>query len=126
MGLGKGTVRSMINLNSLYMRAIKKRVCAVCEEQTTEGTCGLPLGAVCPIELYLPKIVDVVHGVSSINMKDYVEALRNSVCASCPNQNPDGACLFRSKADCGLNRYFSLVVDAIEEVDEEMAWPQVC
>ena len=104
---------------------MRDRICNVCAEQSADGSCGLPSCAVCPIEQYLPKIVQTVHAVSSDKMEDYVAALRKNVCAECPNQH-GGLCLFRADANCMLNRYFSLIVDAIDEVDEIAAWPQVC
>ena len=116
----------MPNLYPKYLKAIRYRVCGVCTERTVEGTCGLSWGATCPIEMYLPKIVETVHGVSSDKMADYVEALRKNVCAQCPNQGTDGKCPFRRMANCVLDRYFALIVDAIEEVDEMISWPQAC
>ena len=114
----------MTNLYPKYLRAIHKRICAVCTERTAEGACGLPLGTVCSIELHLPRIVDVVHSVESNMMKDYVPNLREHVCGQCPNQGTDGNCPLRKSVDCPLDRYFPLLVDAVEEVDESEAWPQ--
>ena len=36
---------------------------------------------------------------------------------NCKNQSPDGTCKLRNAADCGLDRYFELIIEAIEEVD---------
>ena len=110
------------NLHSQYLEAIRQRVCAVCLERTAENTCGMPDGAVCPIEPYVDKIVRTVHDVSSDKMADYVAALRKNVCALCPNSQGDGNCPFRQGIQCSLDRYFALVVDAIEDVDEVAAW----
>lgn len=116
----------MENLSPQYLTALHDRICEICTERTAEGTCGLPQDAVCPLEAYVVKIVDTVHSVSSNKMEDYVDALRKNVCAQCPNQSPGGTCPFRQNINCVLNRYFSLVVDAIEEVDERAHWPQCC
>ena len=116
----------MSNLNPQYLKAIHEKVCTVCTERTAEGKCGLSEGTVCPIEVYLPSIVEVVHSVSSDMMEKYVPNLREHVCGQCPNQGADGKCPLRSAVDCMLDRYFPLVVDAIEEVDEMDSWPQAC
>ena len=116
----------MTNLYPQYLQAIRDRICRVCVERTAEGTCSLPRETVCPIELYLPRIVDVVHSVTSGMIKDYVPNLREHVCGQCPNQHADGICPLRKGVECPLNRYFPLIVDAIEEVDEYAAWPQCC
>jgi hypothetical protein len=104
---------------SEYLRAIHEKICNVCIEQKADGSCGLSEGSVCPIEAYLPRILKAVHRVESNRMEDYVDALRMDVCAQCTNQEADGQCPFRKSADCTLNRYFSLIVDAIDKVDEK-------
>lgn len=116
----------MTDLYPQYLQAIRDKVCSVCIERTAEGKCGLASGAVCPIEMYLTRIVTAVHAVSGGDMKRYVASLREGVCAQCPNQGPNGNCPFRLAGECLLNRYFSLIVDAIEEVDERASWPQAC
>ncbi|MBI1978181.1 MAG: hypothetical protein HYS55_05460 [Candidatus Omnitrophica bacterium] len=100
-----------------YRRAISKKVCGHCIDLAEDGRCTLTGEERCGVELYLEKIVDVVHSIKSTNLADYVQALRKQVCSSCKNQNPDGTCRLRGEADCGLDRYFALVVEAIEEVD---------
>lgn len=102
-----------------YRRAIRKRVCAHCIDLGEDGRCTLSGDRQCGVELYLDKIVDVVHAVHSQNLQDYVRVLRERVCADCKNQNPNGTCRLRAEADCGLNRYFALVVEAIEEADSD-------
>ncbi|MBM2841002.1 MAG: hypothetical protein HW412_1530 [Bacteroidetes bacterium] len=56
-------------------------------------------------------------------MEPYIEALRKNVCADCLHQSPDGTCSFRSNVDCGLDRYFPLIVEAIEELHERQSSP---
>lgn len=100
-----------------YRQAIRKKVCDHCIDLAEGGKCTLTGDRQCGVELYLEKIVDVVHSIKSPHLGDYVQALRNQVCAFCKNQNPDGTCRLRGETDCGLDRYFALVVEAIEEVD---------
>ena len=100
-----------------YREAIRRKVCEHCIDLDEKGRCTLTGDERCGVELHLEKIVDVVHSVRSTNLGDYVRVLRERVCASCKNQNPDGTCRLRGEADCGLDRYFALVVEAIEEAD---------
>ena len=102
-----------------YRYAIRKKVCERCIDLGEDGRCTLTGDQQCGVELYLDKIIEVVHSIQSPHLQDYVKVLRERVCTSCKNQNPDGTCKLRSKADCGLDRYFALVVLAIEEVDED-------
>ncbi len=113
----QGEVGAMINLAQRYLSSIRGKVCAFCLERTAEGTCGLSSPNVCPIEQFLPQIVDVVHSVEGNIMKNYVKALRTDVCGHCPNRD-HAMCPFERSANCPLNRYFAIVVDAIDEVDE--------
>lgn len=100
-----------------YREAIHEKVCKRCIELAEDGVCGLTGHDQCGVELHLPDIVKVVQSVKSLQLKDYVEELRKVVCGKCKNKNMDGTCQLRSDADCGLDRYFELVVEAIEEVD---------
>jgi hypothetical protein len=59
-------------------------------------------------------MVETVLSVKSDTMEPYIDALRKNVCAHCKHQSPDGTCMFRSNIDCGLDRYFPLIVEAIE------------
>ena len=115
----------MKNPNRMYLDAICCRVCKVCTERTAEGDCGLPAGVVCPIKQHLPRIVDVVHSVPGGMIKRYVPHLREHVCKRCPNLMPDGSCPVRKNIDCPLDRYFSLVVDAIEKADASLPLPRM-
>ena len=100
-----------------YRQAVYEKVCKHCVDLGEDGRCTLTGDRQCGVQIYLEKIVEAVHGVQSQNLDDYVKVLREKVCASCKNQFPDGTCRLRSETDCGLDRYFSLVVEAIEGVD---------
>jgi hypothetical protein len=103
--------------NESYRQAVRWKVCAHCIDLGEDGRCTLTGDRQCGVELYLDKIVEVVHSIESTRIQDYVNALRERVCAQCKNQNPDGTCRVRRDLDCGLDRYFALVVEAIEEAD---------
>ncbi|NIR47735.1 hypothetical protein GWO43_04685 [candidate division KSB1 bacterium] len=108
-----------------YIEAVRGRVCAVCIDGIFDGKqqfvcCGLPDDRTCPIEVYLPEVINVVESIDSPRMEDYVNVLRDNVCSAC-EQTEDGKCELRLHADCALNRYFMLVAGAIEEVRSQQA-----
>ena len=102
-----------------YRQAVKKKVCEHCVDLGENGECALTGDRKCGVEIYLERIVGVVHAVHSNRLEDYIRVLRERICSSCKNQNPDGSCLLRSEADCGLDRFFELIVETIEEVDAQ-------
>lgn len=103
-----------------YLDAIRSRVCTVCLDAVMRGDqfvrCGIPKGRTCPVEIFLPQVIDVVESVDSWLLDDYVQVLREKVCAICKHSDGD-FCALRLQADCALDRYFMLVADAIKEVD---------
>lgn len=110
-----------------YLEAIRGRVCSVCidgifEDEHKFIRCGLPKGRTCPIELYLPEVIEVVETIESPWMEDYVALLREKVCRKC-QQTEEGICALRLKTDCALDTYFMLVAEAIEDVrDRKKYW----
>jgi len=103
-----------------YLEAIRRRVCSVCIDGIFDGKgqfmhCGLPRGRHCPIESYLPDVIEIVETMESPKIEDYLAVLHERVCPRC-EQTSDGICEFRLRADCALDRYFMLVAGAIEEV----------
>jgi hypothetical protein len=105
----------------LYRQAIRKKVCEHCEDWSEKGSCTLTSEHRCSVDVFLDKIVEVVHAVHSRMMADYVNKLRSEVCMHCQNQERSGACRLRQEVECGLDRYAELVVEAIEEVDTSQA-----
>jgi hypothetical protein len=102
-----------------YRKAVYGKVCSHCIDLGESGKCTLEGDLKCGVELYLEKIIDVVKSVKSDKLDDYVKALREQVCSHCKDQSPDGTCQLREDVDCGLDRYFVLVVEAVEEVLNE-------
>jgi hypothetical protein len=102
-----------------YLDAIRSRVCTVCLDAVMHGgqfvRCGLPKGRTCPVEVFLPQVIEVVESVDSWLIDDYVKILRERVCAICKHSDGD-FCALRLQADCALDRYFMLVAEAIQEV----------
>ncbi len=100
-----------------YWEAVRAKVCTHCVDADGKGNCRLSGVDQCALKEHFPLIVQVVKNVHSESLDEYVSALRDIVCAQCEHQHPDGRCAFRQGLDCGLDRYFPLVVQAIEEVD---------
>ncbi len=101
-----------------FEEAVLARICACCVECRDDGSCGLDPSRECSIKIHLPQILQSVQGVTSDRIEDYVEHIREDVCAVCEDRNPDGSCDVRDRIDCPLDRYLLLVVEAIEEVQQ--------
>ncbi|MEE8386909.1 MAG: hypothetical protein V3S01_13425 [Dehalococcoidia bacterium] len=99
-----------------FEEAIMARLCAFCVECRDDGGCGLDPSQECSIKIHLPQILQSVQGVTSDRIEDYVEHIRQDVCAVCEERNPDGSCDVRARIDCPLDRYLVLVVEAIEDL----------
>ncbi len=73
----------------------------------------------CIIKRFLPNIVDVVCSVRSDTIDRYIEEIRRRVCTECEYRKPDGTCDLRARAECCLDRYLPLIIEAIEEMEQE-------
>jgi hypothetical protein len=106
-----------------YLDAVRSNVCTVCLDAVMHGAqfvrCGLPKGRTCPVEVFLPQVVDVVEAVDSWLLDDYAKVLREKVCAICKHSDGD-FCALRLQADCPLDRYFMLVAEAIQQVNTRL------
>ena len=71
-------------------------------------------GKCCGIELHLPELVDVVHGVHSTKIDPYLDNFHDHICEFCTNK-PTNQC------PCPLDYLLSLAVQAIETVDQRRA-----
>jgi hypothetical protein len=103
-----------------YWQAIRQKVCAKCLDGDGYGNCRLDPSLDCGVLEYLPKIVEAVSRVKSKDINDYVVELRGMVCTQCKYQKADGNCDLRKEIDCALDRYFPMIIDAIEEVQSSM------
>ena len=106
-----------------YLEAVRSRVCVVCIDGIFDCKgewvrCGLPADRTCPIEVYLPEVIEIVEAIEISRIEDYIEILREKVCTMC-EQTENGKCEFRLHADCALDRYFMLVAGAIDEVQSK-------
>jgi hypothetical protein len=102
-----------------YWQAVSAKVCIKCIDGDGNGNCRLTGSLACGLRMHFPKIVETVLSIHSDEMEPYIEALRKNVCAYCAHQSPDGRCSFRINLDCGLDRYFPLIVETIEELQAQ-------
>lgn len=103
-----------------FWSLIQKRICRKCIDGNGKGDCRLPAEQACAIQEFLPQIVQTVKSIDSDSYEEYVRALRSSICARCPGQGENGVCRKRDHLECALDRYYSLVLDMVEDVK---AWP---
>jgi hypothetical protein len=106
----------MKNLDE-YWAAVQEAVCHHCIDADANGICRLGTEEDCALITFFPEIVATVNSVDSQSMQPYVDALRANVCSECQQQEPNGFCALRHSVDCALDRYYPLVVSAIEEVN---------
>jgi hypothetical protein len=94
---------------------VRKCICSVCTSRDTAGNCGLEVPATCALFRLFPSVVNAIRDTNSDRIGDYVVAIRRNICPMCPDQAADGSCEKRDQAQCALDAYLLLIVDAIEE-----------
>lgn len=104
-----------------YLKAIKENICSICADSSETGKCTLNEREVCAVQYFLPEIIDVVHKTDSDEIEDYYKNLKNVVCHNCRAQDSEGDCYLREDSNCSLDRYFRLIVETIQKVDEQAA-----
>ena len=102
-----------------YREAIEKRVAAACMDRTDDGKCNPPEGRVCALEFDIPAVIQAVRAVRSNRIDEYSDSIRNVVCVHCVNRDEHGECYFRDHMECCLDNFLSLVVDAVEELENK-------
>lgn len=95
--------------------ALRRKICGVCFDRNADGTCSLNERNECALFAKLPKIAASISRIHSDYIEDYVTAIREDICAVCPDQDETGTCKPRDEGRCVLDRYLPLIVDAIEE-----------
>jgi hypothetical protein len=107
---------STMGYDERYLQAIREKVCTKCIDRTTAGICAASTYEACAINRFLPEIIDIVLTAAGNNAGATVARLREKVCSVCQHQSPDGRCDLRDDVECALDRYFPLIVEAIQEV----------
>ena len=100
-----------------YLEEIQTRICPKCIDGDGHGNCLLSRTTECTMKRFFPQIIEVVRSIYSTSMEPYEVALRAKVCGSCVSQSRDGKCTLRDDVECSLDRYWPLIVQAIEEMD---------
>jgi len=103
---------------SKYRAAITLSVCSICRKPDEDGVCDQTSREQCAIELYLDRIVEAVSRVHSGKYEDYVSALRETVCTHC-GEGSGEYCDHRGTDVCMLDRYFPLIIEAVERVNAQ-------
>lgn len=100
-----------------YWQAVQQMVCRVCIDSAPSGNgiCRVSEMSMCGVKEYFPKIVKIVLSIKSDKMDDYIIALRENICKEC-RETPNGVCELRDSVECALDRYYPLIVQAIESV----------
>lgn len=103
-----------------YLAEVKSRICKLCADASDEGLCAISGSGACMVERHLPKIIQVAYIVESTELRDYVASFREHVCVECQK---DGAvhCSSRDEGLCGMDKYFPLVVEAVDAVNRRHA-----
>ena len=99
-----------------YWQAAQAKVCVHCVDRDAHGNCRLSGEEECGLKAYFPKIVEAILTVRDTKIEPYIDSLRRNVCEHCRHRSSDGMCSYRTRLDCGLDRYFPLVIEAVEEV----------
>jgi len=94
---------------------VRNRICRVCTDRTAAGDCGLESPSSCALFRLFPQVAQAIQSVSSDDIHQYIEAIRQNVCSVCADRASDGSCETREQVRCALDAYLLLIVDAIEE-----------
>lgn len=98
-----------------YLEAIQAKVCTHCIDADSAGNCRIGGSKVCPIETKYSQIVRAIRETKGDAYDDYVNSLRKYVCSGCTYGDPE-ACDERSEVECALDRYFPMIIDAVEAI----------
>lgn len=108
-----------MNVQDRYLLAIRRRVCRQCNHVMEDGICGLA-DSVCPVEQGMHAIVGIVHHVRDESIYDHLVDIRRVICDTCRHRHA-GQCRLHTTGECPLERYLMIVVEAIEDVHEQLA-----
>jgi hypothetical protein len=103
--------RSLEDLENI----VRRQVCKVCSDRKVDDSCGLEDATQCALFRLFPEVAYAIQNTQSDDIRDYVRAIRERVCAICEGQASDGSCKAREEVRCALDAYLLLIVDAIEE-----------
>lgn len=93
---------------------VELAVCRVCVDHSSGGCRSADSGR-CALKSDFARVVESISSVTSATYPPYVASLRANVCTECSHQREGGRCEVRNNVACALDRYYPLVIDAIEE-----------
>ncbi len=102
-----------------YLSAIKLNICSICVDSTENGRCRLNEKETCAVELYLPQIIEIVHNSETDDVTVIHTKIKEQICSNCRAQESSGHCYLREDANCSLDRYFPLIIETIQKVDQK-------
>ena len=102
-----------------YWDAVQERVCRHCIDTDRSGVCRLSANQACGVKVHFPTIVETVLSIQDDRLDPFVVSLRKNVCAVCNDQSVNGTCVIRNRIDCALDRYYPMIVEAIESVSAQ-------
>jgi hypothetical protein len=103
----------MVASNELWDE-VAMSVCSICVDHAN-GACRLRDPDDCTLRSRFGEVVAAVSSVHDERFGPYVIALRERVCSDCRHQLPLGRCNVRDGVGCALDRYYALVIEAIED-----------
>jgi len=102
-----------------YLKAIKQNVCSICVDSNENGGCTLSNKETCAVEYYLPAVIEIVHSFDTEEFSEYHKIVKEKICTNCKAE-VEGFCCLHEDANCSLDRYFSLIVETIKNVDRNL------
>ncbi len=101
-----------------YLKAIREDVCSICADSDEHGECKLSDKEICAIEFFLPQVVEIIHNTKNDDYDELYNSLKKVICQNCRARDEEGYCYLRDNANCTLERYFSIIIDSVNRVDE--------
>jgi hypothetical protein len=100
-----------------YLKAIKENVCSVCVDSSKKGKCTLHKNESCAVEVFYPRIIEVIKKNEYKTYQEIHAALKEEICADCSGEDGSGSCVLHEDANCSLDRYFVSIIDVVRRVD---------
>ena len=92
----------------------EQRICRVCVHETATGGCTLTRNRECPIFQWAEQLAEVVAGMESDRLADYMDGVQAIICPDCL-QDDKGQCEDRTHLNCPLDLYLGIVVEVLEQ-----------
>lgn len=98
--------------------AIRKYVCERCVDYGQDNICHSHDPEGCGIFRNLPDLLVIARELHDLKLEAYAKAVRERICFKCKNSQTAGEkCEIREHAECGLDNYLPLVIEALETID---------